>query len=225
MLSSDARPIEFTRALAEESVQRKAVEYDRSGDAHYDAISALIKSMRGSDPDAAIYWLARLLEAGEDIRFLARRVVIFASEDVGNADPHALPLAIATMQACEFIGLPECQLNLAQAVTYLACGAQVERRHRGHRRSRARRPRGPAGAGAGHAARQPLRGGQAARSRPGLSIFPRQPRRHLRPRLPGCRAEYYRPVDRGAERELAERLKIIRAKLREGRQPPAPTDA
>ncbi len=121
VLSSDEQPIEFTRALAEESVQRKAVEYDRTGDAHYDSISALIKSMRGSDPDAAIYWLARMLEAGEDIRFLARRVVIFASEDIGNADPHALPLAIATMQACEFIGLPECQLNLAQAVTYLAC--------------------------------------------------------------------------------------------------------
>ena len=77
--------------------------------------------MRGSDPDAAIYWLARMLEAGEDVRFLARRIVIFASEDVGNADPHALPLAVAAMQACEFVGLPECQLNLAQAVTYLAC--------------------------------------------------------------------------------------------------------
>src|SRR5690606_4488246 len=86
-----------------------------------DAASALIKSMRGSDPDAAIYWLARMLEAGEDVRFLARRIVIFASEDVGNADPAALPLAVAAMQACEFVGLPECQLNLAQAVTYLAC--------------------------------------------------------------------------------------------------------
>ena len=121
VLSSDERPIEFTRELAEESVQRKAVEYDGTGDAHYDAISALIKSMRGSDPDAAIYWLARMLEAGEDVRFLARRIVIFASEDVGNADPQALPLAVATMQACEFVGLPECQLNLAQAVTYMAC--------------------------------------------------------------------------------------------------------
>ena len=121
VLSSEERPIEFTRALAEESVQRKAVEYDRTGDAHYDAASALIKSMRGSDPDAAIYWLARMLEAGEDVRFLARRIVIFASEDVGNADPQALALAVATMQACEFVGLPECQLNLAQAVTYMAC--------------------------------------------------------------------------------------------------------
>ena len=82
---------------------------------------ALIKSIRGSDPDAALYWLAQMLEAGEDVRFLARRIVIAASEDIGNADPHALPLAVAAMQATEFVGLPECQLPLAQAVTYLAC--------------------------------------------------------------------------------------------------------
>ncbi len=97
------------------------MQYDRAGDAHYDSISALIKSIRGSDPDAALYWLARMLEGGEDVRFLARRLVILASEDVGNADPAALPLAVATAQACELVGLPECQLNLAQAVIYLAC--------------------------------------------------------------------------------------------------------
>jgi putative ATPase len=120
VLSSDRRPIEFTRQLAEESVQRKAVQYDADGDAHYDTASALIKSIRGSDPQAAIYWLARMLEGGEDIRFICRRLIIAASEDIGNADPQALPLAVAAMQACEFIGLPECQLTLAQAVTYLA---------------------------------------------------------------------------------------------------------
>ena len=121
VLSSDRTPVEFTRQLAEESVQRKAVQYDRAGDAHYDSISALIKSIRGSDPDASLYWLARMLEGGEDVRFLARRLVILASEDVGNADPTALPLAVATAHACEIVGLPECQLNLAQAVIYLAC--------------------------------------------------------------------------------------------------------
>ena len=121
VMSSDQRPLEFTRDLAEQSVQRKAVSYDATGDAHYDAASALIKSLRGSDPDAALYWLARMLEGGEDVRFLCRRLIILASEDIGNADPHALPLAIAAMQACEFVGLPECQLTLAQAVTYLAC--------------------------------------------------------------------------------------------------------
>ncbi|MDR0705968.1 MAG: replication-associated recombination protein A [Planctomycetaceae bacterium] len=121
VLSSEERPIEFTRELASESVQKKAVAYDRDGDSHYDTISALIKSIRGSDPDAAIYWLAKMLVGGEDVRFLARRLVILSSEDVGNADPSALPLAVATAQACEIIGLPECQLNLAQTVIYLAC--------------------------------------------------------------------------------------------------------
>ncbi len=121
VLSTENRPLEFTRALAAESVQRKAVTYDKLGDSHYDSASALIKSIRGSDPDAGLYWLARMLEGGEDVRFLTRRLVILASEDVGNADPQALPLAVAAMHACEFVGLPECQLTLAQAVTYLAC--------------------------------------------------------------------------------------------------------
>ncbi len=107
--------------MAEESIQRKALDYDATGDAHYDVASAFIKSMRGSDPDAAVYWLARMLESGEDPRFIARRMVILASEDVGNADPQALILAAAALQAVEFVGLPECQLPLAQAVTYLAC--------------------------------------------------------------------------------------------------------
>ncbi|MEE3367422.1 MAG: replication-associated recombination protein A, partial [Planctomycetota bacterium] len=105
-------------AVAEESVQKKAVRYD--DDTHYDAASALIKSMRGSDPDAAIYWLARMLEAGEDPRFLARRLVILASEDIGNADPQALVLANAAAQATERVGMPECRIILAQATTYLA---------------------------------------------------------------------------------------------------------
>lgn len=121
VLSVETTPVEFTREVAQESIQRKSLMHDGTGDEHYDVTSAFIKSMRGSDPDAAIYWLARMLEAGEDPRFLARRLIIFASEDVGNADPMALPLAAAMLQAVEFVGLPECQLNLAQAVTYLAC--------------------------------------------------------------------------------------------------------
>ena len=99
----------------------RAFQYDGTGDEHYDLRRALIKSIRGSDPDAGLYWLARMLEGGEDVRFLCRRLIILASEDVGNADPHALPLAVACSQACEQIGLPECQLVLAQTVTYLAC--------------------------------------------------------------------------------------------------------
>src|SRR5436305_14276345 len=119
VLSAEQQPVEFTLEVARDSIQRKVLDYDATGDAHYDVISAFIKSMRGSDPDAAIYWLARLLEAGEDPRFIARRVIICASEDVGNADPQALVVAAAAVQATEFVGLPECQLPLAQAVTYL----------------------------------------------------------------------------------------------------------
>src|SRR5476651_2095511 len=120
VLSIATEPIEFTLEVARDSIQRKLMDFDPNGDAHYDVASAFIKSMRGSDPDAAIYWLARMLEAGEDPRFIARRVVICASEDVGNADPQALVVAAAALQAIEFVGLPECQLALAQAVTYIA---------------------------------------------------------------------------------------------------------
>jgi len=111
----------ITLAIAQDSIQRKAIVYDGTGDEHYDAASALIKSMRGSDPDATVYWLARMLEAGEDPRFIARRIVICAAEDVGNADPMALVLANAAVQVTVFVGLPECQLPLAQAAIYIAC--------------------------------------------------------------------------------------------------------
>jgi len=112
--------IHYTLAVAEDSIQKKAIVYDRDEDAHYDVASAFIKSMRGSDPDAALYWLAKMLEAGEDPRFIARRIVICAAEDVGNAAPMALVLATAAMQAAEFVGMPEAQIPLAQAVTYIA---------------------------------------------------------------------------------------------------------
>ena len=111
--------IHFTLAIAEQSIQQKAIVYDRAGDAHYDAISAFIKSMRASDEKGAMYWLAKMLHAGEDFRFIARRIVIFASEDVGLADPEALPLAIATQQAVEFVGLPEARIALAHATAYM----------------------------------------------------------------------------------------------------------
>ena len=217
VLSSDQRPLRFTRELAAESVQRKAVEYDATGDSHYDAASALIKSIRGSDPDAGLYWLARMLEAGEDVRFLCRRLVILASEDVGNADPQALPLAVAAMQACEFVGLPECRLTLSQCVTYLACAPKsnaatvaigealgdvregrllavpvhLRDAHYGGAKQR--------GHGDGYEYAHNAEDGVAAQD-------------YL-----GVEREYYRPVDRGFEKELADRLAKIRAKLREGR--------
>jgi putative ATPase len=120
LAAADADRPEVTRGLAAEAVQIKAVVYDRQGDAHYDVISAFIKSIRGSDPDAALFWLARMLEAGEDARFIARRMIVHASEDVGLADPRALTIAVAAAQAVEHVGLPEARLNLAEAAVYLA---------------------------------------------------------------------------------------------------------
>ncbi len=111
---------ELDEATVQEAAQRKLVLYDKSADAHYDVISAFIKSMRGSDPDAALYYLAVMLTGGEDPKFIARRMVIFASEDVGNADPRALEIAVAVSRAVEFVGMPECRINLAHGVTYLS---------------------------------------------------------------------------------------------------------
>lgn len=214
VLSTRERPLQLTRTLAEDSVQKKAIEYDGSGDAHYDAASALIKSIRGSDPDAGLYWLARMIEAGEDVRFLCRRLIILASEDVGNADPAALPLAIAAMQACEYVGLPECRLALSQAVSYLACAPKsnastlaideaindvrsnrlipVPRHLRDAHYGGAKQ----LGHGEGYQYSHNSADGVAAQD-------------YL-----GVEKEYYRPVERGFEQELAERLKVIREKLR-----------
>ena len=113
--------IHITLSVAEDCILRRALQYDKGGDNHYDTISAFIKSMRGSDPDAALYYLAKMIYAGEDPKFIARRVVICAAEDVGNADPHALQVAVSAMQAVNFIGMPEGRIPLAQAVTYVSC--------------------------------------------------------------------------------------------------------
>ncbi|MFA5085915.1 MAG: replication-associated recombination protein A [Candidatus Omnitrophota bacterium] len=113
--------IHITLKVMEESIQKKAVVYDKDEDGHYDTISAFIKSMRGSDPDAVLYWLAKMIYAGEDPRFIARRIIICASEDVGNADPQALVVAAAALQSIEFVGMPEARIPLAQAAVYVAC--------------------------------------------------------------------------------------------------------
>jgi putative ATPase len=214
VLSTDSRPVEFTCELAAEAVQRKTIVYDRDGDNHYDSASALIKSLRGSDPDAATYWLARMLEGGEDVRFLCRRLVILASEDIGNADPQALVLAVATMQACEWVGLPECQLALAQCVTYLACA-----------------PKSNAATIAIGEARQDVRerrtvpvpvhlqdkhyaGAQRLGHGEGYQYSHNAADGVVAQDYLGVEREYYRPVDRGFESELAQRLEVIRKKLR-----------
>ncbi len=215
VLSSDERPLHFTRALAEESVQRKAIEYDATGDAHYDAASALIKSIRGSDPDAALYWLARMLEAGEDVRFLARRIVIAASEDIGNADPQALPLAVAAMQATEFVGLPECQLPLAQAVTYLACAPKSNAATVGIGEARRDVTEGRLLPVPVHLRDQHYPGAARLDRGEGYEYAHDAPDGIAAQDYLGVEREYYRPVARGFEAELAERLKTIRARLRE----------
>ena len=118
---SEDGSIHLTLDVASECIQKRVIKYDKKGDNHYDIISAFIKSMRGSDPDAAVYYLAKMLYAGEDVKFIARRIMILASEDIGNADPQSLQVAVAAAQAVERVGMTESQIILSQAVTYMAC--------------------------------------------------------------------------------------------------------
>jgi putative ATPase len=198
-------------ATAEEALQRRAHPYDKSGDWHYDVISAFIKSMRGSDPDAAVYWMARMLDAGEDPRFIARRMVIFASEDVGNADPTALQVAVGAHHALEFVGLPEARLNLAQGCIYLALAPKSNASYRALLRAEeAVRAGGPQPVPAhlkdAHAAASRAIGaGEGYRyphDRGGWT-----PQQYLPDRLAGER--FFEPIT-GRESELAERLEEIK---------------
>jgi putative ATPase len=204
--------------VAEQSIQRKAIVYDGMGDEHYDAASALIKSMRGSDPDAAIYWVARMLEAGEDPRFIARRIAILASEDIGNADPRALMVAAATYDLVERIGMPEAQLTLAQAAIYMALAPKsnasamaiwsamkdvkeqrtipVPKHLRDTHYDGAKR----LGHGEGYQYPNEFDGG------------------HVQQEYLGVDKTYYQPTDRGLEAELRRRLQTLR-------NPPKPPDA
>ena len=214
-MADETRPITITKSDMRTAVGQRAVQYDPTGDEHYDCASALIKSIRGSDPDAGIYWLARMLEGGEDVRFLCRRLIILASEDIGNADPQALPLAVACSQACEQIGLPECQLTLSQTVAYLACAPKsnaatiaigAARSDIGqnrilpvprHLRDSHYREAGKLGHGTGYQYSHDQPDGIASQD-------------YL-----GVEREYYQPVDRGFESELQKRLERIREKLRQ----------
>ncbi len=222
VLSCGASTVEFTRRLAEESVQRKAIQYDRDGDTHYDSASALIKSIRGSDPDAGLYWLARMLEGGEDVRFLARRLVILASEDVGNADPAALGLAVAAAQACELVGLPECQLPLAQAVTYLACAPKSNAAYVGIAEARRDVREGRVLPVPVHLRDRHYEGAKRLGHGEGYQYAHDHPNGIAAQDYLGVEKVYYRPGDRGFERELARRLEAIRARLRgKGKEPPS----
>ncbi len=220
VLSSTDRPLVFTEELARESVQRKAVVYD-SGDTHYDCASALIKSIRGSDVDAGMYWLARMLEGGEDVRFLARRLVILASEDIGNADPRSLLIAVAAMQATEFVGLPECQLALAQAVSYLslapksnACTRAIaDARHDVCEKSILPIPR--------HLQDKHYAGAKRLGHGEGYTYAHDAPDAIAKQDYLGVERHYYQPTNRGLERDLGERLAEIRRRLKESHSVPA----
>ena len=157
-------------AAVEDALQRKALLYDREGDKHYDYISAWIKATRGSDVDASIYYLAVMLEGGEDPRFIARRMVIFASEDIGNADPQALVIATAAGQAVDRVGLPECALNLAQAAAYLALAPKSNASTRAISKAIRARPRARRRRAAAPPSGRPLSGRQGAGPRRGLPL-------------------------------------------------------
>jgi len=207
----DARgTIVIDRAVAEESIQKKAVVYDGLGDDHYDAASAFIKSMRGSDPDSALYWLAKMLNAGEDPRFIARRIAIAAAEDVGMADPQALVVANAAVQVCEFIGLPEAQIPLAEAAVYVATAPKSNAAYMGL-----------------NAAAQDVREKRSVpvpkhlqdASYPGAKrldrgagyLYPHDyPGGHVTQYYGVPRGSYYHPTERGYEGQVGERLEELR---------------
>ncbi len=199
----------ISRREIEEALQQKSLLYDKSGEEHYNLISAFIKSLRGSDPDAALYYMVRMLEAGEDPLFLARRMVIFASEDVGNADPHALPLAVAAKEAVHFVGMPEAALNLAQAATYLATAPKSNASYLAYLAAReAVRAHGalPVPLSLRNAPTEWMKElgygkeYQYPHDAPGGYV----PEEYLPQELRG--QVFYRPSDRGGEREIRERM-------------------
>ena len=212
LLPKDATKIVLNRELLEEALQHKAPIYDKGGENHYDIISAFIKSMRGSDPDAALFWLARMIQGGEDPKFIARRMVIFASEDIGNADPYAITLAISVFQAVAMIGMPEARINLAQGVTYLASAPKSNASYQGineamsdatvkqdlmvplHLRNAPTKLMKAEGYGAGY---------HYPHSYPGHFVA-----QHYFPESMEPKA-YYRPGDEGREKYIRERLSQI----------------
>ena len=204
----------ISASLAEEAVQQRLLTYDKDGDSHYDTVSAFIKSIRGSDPDAAVYWLARMITAGEDARFIARRLVIHAAEDIGNADPMALVVATAAAHAVEYVGLPEAQIPLAQATIYLACAPKsnssvmaigeamedVAKRRAGPVPKHLRDSSYPGARALGHGA-----GLLYPHNFPGHFV----PQQYLPEGVEG--RIYYRPSDSGCEKEIRRRLEDWRA--------------
>ena len=191
---------------AQESIQQKMLHYDGTGDGHYDAASAFIKSMRGTDPDSALYWMARMLEAGESPRFIARRICICASEDVGNADPMALVVATSAWQASEFVGLPEAQIILAHAATYVACAPKSNAAYMGIAAARKDVQEGKTVAVPKHLQSASYQGAKRLGRGEGYKYAHDYEEGFVPQHYGVPRGTYYQPKDHGKEAEFRERL-------------------
>lgn len=212
-----AESASIEKQTVSDALQKQILSYDKSGDAHYDAISAFIKSMRGSDPDAAVYWLARMLAAGEDPRFVARRMVIQASEDIGNADPMALVVATSAAHAVELVGMPEAQIPLAQAAIYLACAPKSNASYLAINQAMEAAKSGPQPRVPPHLRGTGYKGAQALGSGAGY-LYPHDFPGHIvqQDYLPKefRNRKFYKPTDIGLERKIAERLNIWKQELK-----------
>jgi putative ATPase len=203
-------PIHITLDVAEQSMQRKAIVYDGTGDEHYDAASALIKSMRGSDPDAAVYWVARMLEAGEDPRFIARRIAILASEDIGNADPHAISVAAAAFDIVEKIGMPEAQITLGHAAIYMATAPKSNASYLAISAAMKDVKEGRTLPVPRHLRDSHYPGSKTLGHGQGYKYAHDYPGGHVQQDYLGVEKTYYVPTDHGYEAEIAARLRRLR---------------
>ncbi len=209
--------IHITLSVAEQSIQKKAVVYDGDGDAHYDTISAFIKSMRGSDPDAALYWLAKMVHAGEDPRFIARRIVIHAAEDVGLADPMALVLANAAFQAAEFIGWPEAQIPLAEATIYIATAPKSNSTVKAIGAAMKDVESGRTLPVPEHLRDSHYKGAKKLGHGAGYQYAHDHPEHFVVQDYLGAEKRYYEPTEQGVEKKIKERVEKWRAMAAEAR--------
>lgn len=210
--------IHLDLATAEQSIQRKAIVYDGDGDAHYDTISAFIKSMRGSDPDAALYWLAKMIEAGEDPRFITRRIVICAAEDVGLADPMALVLSQAAHQASEFIGWPEARIPIAEATVYIATANKSNSAYLAIDAALADVRSGRTLAVPQHLRDKSYAGAERLGHGAGYQYAHDHPEHFVAQDYLGSDKRYYEPTEQGVEKKIKERVEKWRALLAASRQ-------
>ncbi|RME95788.1 MAG: replication-associated recombination protein A [Verrucomicrobia bacterium] len=211
--------IHVTLGVAEESIQRKAVVYDGDGDAHYDTISAFIKSMRGGDADAALYWLAKMIHAGEDPRFITRRIVICAAEDVGLADPMALVLAMAAHQAAEFIGWPEARIPIAEATIYVATAHKSNSAYKAIDAALEDVRQGRTLPVPKHLQDAHYRGAQRLGRGEGYQYAHDHPEHFVAQDYLGALRRYYEPTEQGVERKIKERFLRWRQAIEQARQP------